>query len=200
MIVSIDFYYGLGSRYSYLAASQILRIEAKFNCQFVWQPIFSGKLMQLWQRNPFSDRPVSGQYDWAYRQLDAQRWADYYGIPFHEPKLKLTTPEMLAIAVLAAKQHDLLIVYSQLLFQKIFVEQVEIEVEILIELATSLGIPEEGFRRNLRSPDLHLELDQFTQEAFKRGAFGVPTFFIDSEMFWGNDRLPLLEYYLARNS
>ena len=35
------------------------------------------------------------------------------------------------------------------------------------------------------------------RRAFERGAFGVPTFFIDDRMFWGNDRLVLLEHYLS---
>ncbi|PZO39063.1 MAG: hypothetical protein DCF19_15175 [Pseudanabaena frigida] len=200
MTVLIDFYYGLGSRYSYLAVSQISRIEAKFNCQFVWKPLFSGKLIQLWQRNPFTEQPVSGQYDRVYRQLDAQRWSDYYGIPFCEPKLKKIAPELLAIAVLATKHYDLQVAYSKLLFQKIFVTQVEITIEVLVELATDLEMSEDSFREALRSPDLYLELDRTTQEAFQRGAFGVPTFFVDSEMFWGNDRLVLLEHYLLRNS
>ncbi|MCA6554169.1 MAG: 2-hydroxychromene-2-carboxylate isomerase [Pseudanabaena sp.] len=199
MTIYIDFYYGLGSRYSYLAASQISYIEARFDCQFIWKPLFSGKLIQLWQRNPFTEQHVSGQYDWTYRQLDAKRWADYYGIPFHEPKLKKIAPELLAIAVLAANRYDLLINYSHLLFQKIFAEQIEVEVELLIKLASSLEIPEDNFREALRSPHLHLELDQIIQEAFHRGAFGVPTFFVDSEMFWGNDRLMLLEHYLSKN-
>ena len=200
MTVTIDFYYGLGSRYSYLAASQIPCIESRFDCKFIWKPLFSGALIRLRPHNPFTDQPSSGQYDWNYRQEDAKRWANYYGIPFHEPKLQAIAPEMLAIAVLAAKRHDLLIVYSQFLFQKIFVEQIEITIEVLITLANNLGIPENSFREALRKPDSYLELDQTTQEAFQRGSFGVPTFFVDSDMFWGNDRLVLLEHYLSRNS
>ncbi|NMF56586.1 2-hydroxychromene-2-carboxylate isomerase [Pseudanabaena yagii] len=192
----IDFYYGLGSRYSYLAASQISRFEAKFDCKFIWKPLFSGSLINLRQHNPFTHS--SGQYDWGYRQRDAKLWADYYGIPFHEPKLKAIAPELLAIAVLAANRHNLLEAYSQILFKAIFAEQLEIQVDVLVQLATSLGIPKDDFQAALRSPDLQIELEQITQEASQRGAFGVPTFFVNDEMFWGNDRLVLLEHYLAQ--
>ncbi len=198
MPVTIDFYYGLGSRYSYLAASQISRIQSRFDCKFIWKPLLSGALIRLRPHNPFTDQPNSGQYDWNYRQEDAKRWADYYGIPFHEPKLQAIAPEMLAIAALATKQPQLITTYSQLLFQKIFAEQVEITVEILIDIAASLGISKDNFRLALQSTDLCLELDKITQEAFQRGAFGVPTFFIDDAMFWGNDRLVLLENYLSK--
>jgi 2-hydroxychromene-2-carboxylate isomerase len=198
MTILIDFYYGLGSRYSYLAASQISRIESKFDCKFIWKPLFSGALINLRKHNPFTDQSSSGQYDWGYRQRDAKLWADYYGIPFYEPKLKAIAPEMLAIAALATNQSQLITTYSQLLFQKIFAEQVEITVEILIDIAASLGISKDNFRLALQSTDLCLELDKITQEAFHRGAFGVPTFFIDDAMFWGNDRLVLLENHLSK--
>jgi 2-hydroxychromene-2-carboxylate isomerase len=199
MTISIDFYYGLGSRYSYLAASQIPRIEAQFDCKFHWKPLFSGALIKLRPYNPFA-HPISGQYDLKYRQEDAKRWANYYGIPFHEPKLQAIAPEMLAIAVLATKRQELITNYSQLLFKKIFAEQVDITVEILIELASVFGIAKDNFRLTLKSNDLYLELEQITQEALQRGAFGVPTFFVGEEMFWGNDRLVLLERYLSISS
>ena len=107
---------------------------------------------------------------------------------------------MLAIAALATKQPQLITTYSQLLFQKIFAEQVEITVEILIELAASLGISEDIFRSALQSTEIYCELEKITQEAFHRGAFGVPTFFIGDAMFWGNDRLVLLENHLVNMS
>jgi len=197
MTISIDFYYGLGSRYSYLAASQIPRIEAQFNCKFYWKPLFSGALIKLSPYNPFA-QPSSGQYDWKYRQEDAKRWANYYGIPFREPKLQAIAPEMLAIAVLTTKEQQLITTFSQLLFQKIFAEQVEITVETLIDLAARLGISEYGFRLALQSKKIYCELEKITQEAFHRGAFGVPTFFVDDVMFWGNDRLVLLENHLLK--
>jgi 2-hydroxychromene-2-carboxylate isomerase len=55
---SIDFYLGLGSRYSYLAASQVDRIEKAHSCRFVWKPIASGALMDRRGGNPFRGEPL----------------------------------------------------------------------------------------------------------------------------------------------
>ena len=85
MRARVDFYLGLGSRYSYLAASQVDRIEKTHGCRFVWKPIASGALMDRRGGNPFRGEPLSGQYDWGYREYDAKCWAAYYGIPFREP-------------------------------------------------------------------------------------------------------------------
>src|SRR5918996_5126174 len=89
---TVDFYLGLGSRYSYLAASQVDRIEKTYNCRFVWKPIASGALMARRGGNPFRGEPLSGQYDWGYREYDAKCWASYYGIPFREPVAFRTDP------------------------------------------------------------------------------------------------------------
>ena len=93
--VVVDFYLGLGSRYSYLAATQIERIEAAHGCRFAWKPIASGRLMDRRGANPFHMSPVSGQYEWAYREYDAKCWAAYYGVPFREPVAFRTDPAAL---------------------------------------------------------------------------------------------------------
>jgi hypothetical protein len=53
MTKTIEFFYGIGSRYSYLAASQVDRIERTYGCRFVWKPIASGALMDRRGGNPF---------------------------------------------------------------------------------------------------------------------------------------------------
>jgi 2-hydroxychromene-2-carboxylate isomerase len=81
MTPTVDFYYGLGSRYSYLASTQLARIAAATGCRFDWQPLKSGALMELRGGHPFHGEPVSGQYEWPYRRLDAEAWAEFYGVP-----------------------------------------------------------------------------------------------------------------------
>ena len=82
----VEFFFGLGSRYSYLAFTQIGRIETSFSCTFNLQPIGSGDLLRLRGASPFQGAPLSGQYEWDYRRHDAAAWAEYYRVPFAEPK------------------------------------------------------------------------------------------------------------------
>ncbi|BAZ37110.1 DSBA oxidoreductase [Calothrix sp. NIES-4101] len=200
MKITVDFYYGLGSRYSYLAASKISQLERENNCQFIWKPIYSGDLIQLRGQIPFTHKPVSGQYNHLYRHCDAKRWADYYNIPFHEPKISSLHPQYLALATLTAGKFNLLVEYSQAVFDAIFAKGIDIDEKFAIATATNLGIPQEDFTAILSSQDAIAQLESLTQEAFHRGAFGVPTFFVGEEMFWGNDRLVLLTHYLNKIS
>ena len=82
----VEFLFGLGSRYSYLAFTQMARIEATYSCTFNLQPIGSGELLNLRGASPFQGAPLSGQYEWDYRRRDAVAWAEYYRVPFVEPK------------------------------------------------------------------------------------------------------------------
>ena len=65
--------------------------------------------------NPFRGEPLSGQYDWGYREYDAKCWADYYGIPFREPVAFRVDPARLALACLAADGQGALVPCCRLL-------------------------------------------------------------------------------------
>jgi 2-hydroxychromene-2-carboxylate isomerase len=198
--VAIDFYLGLGSRYSYLAASQLERIEAEYGCRFVWKPIASGALMDRRGGNPFRGQPLSGQYDWGYREYDAQCWASYYGIPFREPVAFRMDPAALALACLAADRQGALVPCCRLLQRLIFVEGVAVDDAVIAELPARLTLDAKIFRHDLDAPQTKAQHDGLLDEAKARGAFGVPTFFLGKQMFWGNDRLVLLEAALGVHS
>jgi 2-hydroxychromene-2-carboxylate isomerase len=198
--VVIDFYIGLGSRYSYLAASQIDRIEKAFGCRFIWKPIASGALMDRRGGNPFRGQALSGQYDWAYREYDAKCWASYYGIPFREPVAFRVDPDRLALACLAADGQGALVPCCRLLQQLIFVDGLVIDDGVIAGLAGQLDLDEDAFQRDLAAPTTRARHDALLTEAAERGAFGVPTFFLGEQMFWGNDRLVLLEAALGNRA
>lgn len=100
----VDFYYSIGSRYSYLASTIIATLEKETGYCVVWHPVNSVKLIDQRGANPFKGEPTSGQYEWSYRELDAKRWAALYGVPYVEPRRRVRfDSELLARACTAAK-------------------------------------------------------------------------------------------------
>lgn len=200
MVTTVDFYLGIGSRYSYLAASQIDRIEAQTGCRFVWKPIASGLLIDRRGDNPFRGATGPGvgpgQYDQTYREYDAKGWAAFYGIPFHEPFALEVDPMLPALACLAADRQGALVACCRLFQQLIFAEGRVIDALTIAALPARLGLEEGAFCRDLEGPQIQARHAALIDEAAQRGAFGVPTFFVGQKMFWGNDRLPLLEAVL----
>ena len=79
----------------------------------------------------------------------------------------------------------------------IFVEGAAIDDGVISGLPARLGLSPQAFRRDLEAPETQARHDSLLDEAAARGAFGVPTFFLGERMFWGNDRLVLLEAALG---
>lgn len=191
----VDFIYGLGSRYSYLAATQIERIAHQSGAVFRWKAIHSAMLFERRRRNPFGEAS-EGQYDWDYRRRDAEAWARYYGVPFRDPVGRLDyPPKLAALAARAAERQGALVAMSMALFGLIFVDDRRGfgRAEVL-EQARDLGLDPRQFQADLDDPGLEDEHGREIDRLIGQGIFGVPTFVLeDGRRFWGNDRLVLLE-------
>ena len=86
--------------------------------------------------------------------------------------------------------------YCRALFDAIFVEHRVITPTVCADVAAAIGQDRESFLAGLNADEIDRRVTADALEALRRGAFGVPTFFVGDEMFWGNDRLPLLEAHL----
>jgi 2-hydroxychromene-2-carboxylate isomerase len=194
----VDFYYSIGSRYSYLAATQIDALQQATGCHVEWHPVNSVRLISQLERSPFKGKPTSTQYEWTYRELDAQRWANLYGIPYLEPRGRVDfDSELLAQACTAAKRLGKVEEYSRSLFAAMFQDALaKIDDRECTIRAEACGIDAVDFQVALRSPETLTQLDRTIDSAIRAGGFGVPTFIVDGEIFWGNDRLVLLRHYL----
>src|SRR5215831_21225054 len=104
-MVSVSFFYSIGSRYSYLASTQIDALQRDCGCAVQWIPLNSVALMAERGMSPFGEDPVSGQYVWTYREADAIRWARFYGAPYIEPRGRVEfEPQLVALAAVAANR------------------------------------------------------------------------------------------------
>jgi len=194
MTIDVDFYFGLGSRYSYLASTQIDELERDHGAAVVWHPLTSGALMDMRGQNPFRGGAASGQYDCAYRRRDAEDWAAFYGVPFIEPVGRLEFDRDLpAFACLAARRLDAVEAYSREMFRMMFAEQrSQLSRDDALAAARRLGLDRAAFAELLDGDGVRRDHDHELATAKERGVFGVPTFFVEGRMFWGNDRLPLV--------
>lgn len=201
MTPAVDAYLGLGSRYSYLASTQLDRISADTGAAINWIPIFSEELRAP-DRDPFKGPPISGQYEWFYRRQDAEAWADYYGVPFREPMGRLNVDSRLLVrAALAAGQLKKRVPMMKRLFAAVFVDdRKEIDSAACIECAVEIGLDRNAFRNAMQDPAIEAERFAILERAQERGVFGVPYFLTGGRSFFGNDRLVLLMHHLKQKT
>lgn len=200
MSEDLTYYFSTGSRYSYLSMSQVPDIEQRYGVKFRWVPVNGKRIRALRGADPFQGPPQSGQYDWTYRERDAKAWAAYYGIEFNEPTDVEFDVELLLRAVIAAAQQSDIRRYAWQLAREVFANgRWPLDLSVVEAVAEDQGLDVAAFRRACSSPQVQQQLETNCAEAVQRGAFGTPSLFVGDELYWGNDRLPLVQHRLAED-
>lgn len=197
-MAAIDFYFGVGSRYSYLAATQIDTLAAECGATVRWRALHSRELIARAGADPFRPEVRRGQYDPAYRTLDARRWAAYYSVPYREPDWDAADWRRLALACVAADRLSAGPAFAKVLFSACFTQgRAPSDDAALERLAAGVGLDPHALVAAIDSPDTAAAHHRNLDDAALAGAFGVPTFVLDTgELFWGQDRLTLLRHRL----
>ena len=196
---SVEFYFDLGSPYSYLAYYRLLQIAEQQEIQVVYKPILLGGVFKATGNRSPIEIPVKG----AYSILDMQRWAEYYHIPMqmnpHFPMNTLTLMRILTgVQLLHLEKFEQVL---KLLFDAMFGTPQNLnEPTVLAEVLEPSGFSVEDIMSMVQSDVVKQKLITETEQAILRGIFGAPTFFVGDEMYWGQDRLHFVEQALNKAS
>ncbi len=191
----VTFWFGPGSRYSYLASTQMMGLQIECGVRVEWVPVASALLMARAGYTPFAGAPPARQYEIAWRAEDAARWAAVYGVPYRDPADLPIDGERLALACWAARRLDAGQVFARALMRRIFVEGIAPDDAALAETAEEIGKTPDDILGAIDAPETRAAHEAAIEAAVAAGAFGVPTFRLgDGPVFWGQDRLPLLRH------
>ena len=196
---SVEFYFDLGSPYSYLAYYRLLQIAEQQEIQIVYKPILLGGVFKATGNRSPIEVPVKG----VYSILDMQRWAEYYQIPMqmnpHFPMNTLTLMRILTgVQLLHLEKFEQVL---KLLFDAMFGTPQNLnEPTVLAEVLEPSGFSVEDIMSMVQSDVVKQKLITETEQAIQRGLFGAPTFFVGDEMYWGQDRLHFVEQALNKAS
>ncbi len=194
----VTYYFSTGSRYSYLSMARVPMLERKHGIEFDWVPVNGKRLRALRDADPFQGPPQSGQYEWPYREADARAWAALYAIPFEEPQNVEFDVELLLRGVIAAGRQGRLKDYAWALAQEVFAHGTwPLNQAVVDKVGAGLELDSVQLAKDCADPATQDELEANCRAAFARGAFGTPTLFLDEQLFFGNDRLVLLDHALA---
>lgn len=196
----VEFFYGLGSRYSYLAAARIPAFLRETGAEVRWRALYSRELIRRAGPDPFAAPDLRGQYDPAYRTRDAQRWADLLDVPYVEPDFAALDSRPIALWSVAAELRGAGSVFGAAALSAVFGRGETPRTSAdLAEIAAGAGIDAESLAALVESGAAAAAHERNIEDALAAGAFGVPTFATDDgELFWGQDRMPLLAHHLRR--
>ena len=183
----IDFYFDFRSLYSYLAHSQLGSLGAAVN----YRPMDVVAVMKQVGNTPTTITcPAKGKY----AGTDLQRWAKRYGLTLSRHKdMKSIDGRKLLRAVLAAEECGLAKEAVAAIFPAFWGYSLPLSTtEDLARVLGNAGIGEAKIASGVDSSELDHRLTQRSNEAAGRGVFGAPTFIVNDEMFFGNDRLEFI--------
>ena len=185
---NIDFYFSIGSTYTYLTVTRILDVENKHQVKFNWKPFSVRAIMKEMNNIPFpKDKMNKVNYMWR----DIERRAEGYGFfaktPAPYPLSEFDLANQIAILGL---EKDWGIEYIRLTYKKWFQEGKEPAIEPSIsEVCNELKLNKDEITSEALKKEIQDKYEANTNSARENKIFGSPSFVVKNEVFWGDDRL-----------
>ena len=185
---NIDFFFSIGSTYTYLSVTRILEVEKKNQVKFTWKPFSVRAIMKEMNNIPFpKDKLNKVNYMWR----DIERRAEGYGffaktpVPYPLSEFDLANQ----IAILGLKK-GWGIDYVRLTYKKWFQEGKEPAIDPSItEVCRELNIDKDEIISQANSKEIINNYNLNTNSARDNKIFGSPSFVVKNEIFWGDDRM-----------
>jgi 2-hydroxychromene-2-carboxylate isomerase len=184
----IEFWFEFGSNYSYLSVMRIEDAAQRRGVRIVWRPFLLGPIFRAlgMETSPFVLQKEKGAYVWQ----DMARQCRKYGLRWVQPS---TFPRLgvlpLRVALLGAEQPWIGAFCRQVMELNFVLDQDIDRPDRLAPILMELGLPASDILDQAQAEPTKRRLREQTEQARARGIFGAPTFFVGTEMFWGNDRL-----------
>jgi 2-hydroxychromene-2-carboxylate isomerase len=200
MSSSIEFYLDFTSPYAYLGQHRIRKLAQVRGLEIQWKPILLGAIFR--DLGQFPAPPGSPRR--AYAWHDIERCAEFLGLAYLRPDpfpFNSLPASRMFYALQAAGEDKQSVEWAQAVFHASFAQGRDCsDAGELVRLANGMGLDGEGLLESAGKESIKKKFRDMTAEAAARGIFGVPTFFLDDEMFWGSDRIQQIEWRLNRSN
>lgn len=195
MAITIAYYLSLNSPWTYIGSAPFAEIARRYGASVDVKPCKFGPIFEQTGGLPLPKRSPQRR---AYRLMELRRWREVRGIPINvEPKY-FPSDDLAAVRlVIAAKlqgkdAHLLSLEFGRAIWER---EESLADAAVMAAASERAGLDAAELRANGPS-DAELDelYEQYTQDALKAGVFGAPSYVLPSgEIFWGQDRLELLD-------
>lgn len=195
MSLTVDYYFAPQSPWAYLGHARFQRIAREAGAQVRVMPIdLGGRVFPVSGGLPLAKRAPQRQ---AYRLLELERFARWLQVPIHlQPRFFPVQGDDAARLIIAVDQHDgaeAAMALAGAVLSACWAEELNISDEAtLAALLKRCGLPAQRIEDG-HSQAVQVRYEADTQRAVDAGVFGAPSYVVDGEIFWGQDRLDFLE-------
>lgn len=198
-MASLEFYFDCSSPWTYLAFSRVHDVAKGCAAEIVWKPILVGGVFNAVNKGVYEQRANPDPIKMKYYVKDLADWAKYCGIEIGMPEVFPVRAVLPMRGAIVAQEQDCLVPYAWAVFEAYWGDLKDISQEdVLSDVCRKVGLDPDSFFERCGSDEVKAGLKKNTDELIERGGFGSPTMFIGDDMYFGNDRLPLVEAALRR--
>jgi 2-hydroxychromene-2-carboxylate isomerase len=196
----LEFFFDCSSPWTYLAFARVHDVAARTGTTIVWRPILVGGVFNAVNQGLYERRAKPDPRQARYSAKDMQDWARLAGITIKWlPSIFPVNAVPAMRGAFHALDEDRIVPYARAVFEAYWGRDEDISnKDVLRACAESAGLDGDRFVAALDDPANKARLRESTDEVIARGGFGSPTMFIGDDMYFGNDRLPLVEAALQR--
>jgi 2-hydroxychromene-2-carboxylate isomerase len=200
MTKRLEFFFDCSSPWTYLAFTRIHDVIKRTRAEVVWKPILVGGVFNEVNQDVYERRAKPDPRKARYYAKDLEDWARFAGVEIGRPPVFPVNSVKAMRAALIALDDGKLVPYATAVFQAYWGELEDIsQPEVLKPIFARAGYDPDELLKRIDAPEVKARLKANTDELIARGGFGSPTMFIDrDDMYFGNDRLPLVEAALMR--
>ena len=196
MSIPISYYLSLASPWSYLGHKRLMTIGNEYGRQINIHPIDLSLVLPATGGIPL---PKRSQQRKDYRMQELRRWRDYLNLPLNcEPKHFPVSDESAAAMVIAIREEnpEAALLFAGLCLEGVWANDLDIsDTSILLRLAEQLDI--DGQAALSKKESMLAVRESESKLAISKGVYGAPTYVVNGEIFWGQDRLDFLERFVA---
>jgi len=200
MAITVDYYFAPNSPWTYLGHERFAQIARAAGAAIHVLPVdLGGKVFPVSGGLPLAKRAPQRQ---AYRLVELKRFSEYLGAPIVlQPKYFPVNPDDAAKLIIAVDTHDGTDAAMRIagrILRGVWVDERNIaDARDLAAMLAEEGLPARRLDDSM-SQAVHVRYERDTQRAIDAGVFGAPSYVVDGEIFWGQDRLDFLQRRLAK--
>ncbi len=197
---TLEFFFDVSSPWTYLAFHKIEALAAGHRADLIWKPILVGGVFNAVNEDVYAARANPNPRKWRYHSKDLQDWARLYGLEIGWPTVFPVNSVKAMRAALVAEDAGKLPSFARACFEAYWGRDQDLAQDAVIaSCAERVGLDAAAVLARSAEPEVKQRLRANTEELVTRGGFGSPTLFVNGDdMFFGNDRLPLVEAALSR--
>jgi 2-hydroxychromene-2-carboxylate isomerase len=199
----IEFFFDCSSPWTYLAFHNIQPLAAEFGIPITWRPILVGGIFNTINPSVYEGRAQPVPAKARYSGKDLQDWARLAGLKIKMPPSVFPVNSVKAMRMcLVLAPQGRLIPFASAVFEAYWGDDADISQDAVLRSVcerAGLGLDADALLAGQAEPAVKEQLRANTDEVMRRGGFGSPTIFVGgSDMYFGNDRLPLVRAALER--